>query len=92
MANNKDMLARIQQDEYFAAASAMDLWAYGLNHSRLKTVRRIAEKCGALVGVVDGLWTEAWEIAMEATGNDWDVGFVNAGYMAAQLGCEKAGL
>jgi len=93
------MSKKYTKDDYFAAASAHDLWAYlSFSYKRWAEFRENNPTCknDPDFSVLDCCETEytpyllILDKAQEIGGfqNDW----LNEAYLSAQIGCEKAGL
>jgi hypothetical protein len=78
-------MKKTSKDEWFAAASAQDYWAMKMQSSTEPTI----EKHGANGRLFTALWFEACDMVNCGLipNGAWDTAF-----LAAQIGCEKAGL
>jgi hypothetical protein len=74
-------MSKYTQDNYFAAASAQDLWAFDTS----LTGPEACIKCGSSYDLFDKIWVEAEKI-LEGMFDS------NLVFIAIQFACEKAGL
>lgn len=75
--------------DWFAAASAQDLWAVGsMFNSTYLYSNEAMDKCGASLPLFQDLFERAdWE-----TDGSFEGDTTNQAFLAAQIGCELAGL
>lgn len=76
------MTKKYLKNEYFAAASAQDLFA---NFDDFYS-QEACNKCGAIRDVYDELWKSSEEL------RTMGMSYIDLSFLAAQIGCEKAGL
>lgn len=77
------------KNDYFAAASAHDLWGFLFESCTPFAGKNVVQECGASLDCYIALLDEA----EGPFGGKFTLGkFPNKSYVAAQLGCEKAGL
>jgi hypothetical protein len=76
-------MKRITKDEWFAAASAQDLWTIGYLSEHI-SCSNACNKTGAILGVFNELYWLASRIFVDSLADET--------FLAAQIGCEKAGL
>ena len=76
------MTKKYSKNEYFAAASAQNLFA----NSHYIYSQEACDECGAIREIFDELWRSSE--ALRTYGMD----FFDTTFLAAQIGCEKAGL
>ena len=86
------MSKKYTKDDYFAAASAQDLWAFDGIYGDLD-LDDICDLCDGDGTLYNDLYKEAEKIMYSnISDNSLDNACCNVAYLAAQIGCEKAGL
>jgi hypothetical protein len=93
-------MSKYTKDDYFAVASALDLWGYLLFSGGCREFRKNNQVCkndpDATVldccGAKHCLYLVALDTTEEIEGHTFPVDYRNRSFLAAQLACEKAGL
>jgi hypothetical protein len=80
-------MTKYTQDDYFAAASAHDLWTCIFNHNIPYSGINVVDACGAKLECYMDLMDKN-EFYLQYL----DEGMADYSFILVQLGCEKAGL
>jgi hypothetical protein len=87
-------MVKYTEDDYFAAASAQDLWGTQGPDSRPVFEEDACRFCDASEYLFENLWDEAMEIACAGVPLKFQLPCMDGSdiaLLAAQIGCEKAG-
>jgi NADH:ubiquinone oxidoreductase subunit F (NADH-binding) len=75
-------MSKYSRDDYFAAASAQDLFANFEDFYSQKS----CDECGAIRDVFKDLWNLAEKLRTK------EMDYLDTTFLAVQIGCQKAGL